>query len=215
MYYTFVPSVNRKKIGFYPQALLDGESFKYIDNSTKEYISFKDLNNKQPNITIQVNDKAVLTDVLDRTSLSFGIIINEKVKGLIGAFTLPPHQLYPITVIYRNEKFVYYWFHFYNDLFEYLDMAKSTVEIVHKFDFYSIDTRLLLSEENFNELKNALTFDQIIRVKEFFLKDNFPQYDIFLNNVYGYATLLSQKAVDVFNENRITGCDIAAYAYLQ
>ena len=64
--------------------------------------------------------------MLSSTTPYFGLIINVKLKNLLKQFNIPKYKFYSI-VLFRNKINVkdYYWFHFYDDIFQYIDMKKS------------------------------------------------------------------------------------------
>ena len=150
--------------------------------------------------------------MLSSTTPYFGLIINVKLKNLLEQFNIPKYKFYPI-VLFRNKINVkdYYWFNFYDDIFQYIDMERSKFilkwrDIIQEFCFTSKDFFKSKKKKTFEDFETELI------IKEVYLLNSFPQYDIFH---FEGRNIISEKLLNAFIENDITGYEVSAYDVLK
>lgn len=179
-------------------------------------VRYDKILDKIPLLELEFEKKAKKTDLLSSYNIYFGLLISEKIKQIVSDFNLPNHKFYHLNLL-KNKKNVngYYFFHFYDNLFHYLDYKKTKIAIMHKFNFSVLDEFVLQSEEHLKEIKSSLKFEEHIRLKELHFNDTFPNYDIMTNNILGFQTLISEKLLFALQENDITGYEVSEYHILK
>ena len=81
VYSTFITSRKENIIGKYPQVIGDSQPREWLYPPLNEQIRYDNFLNFEKYFNIIVDDEAVLTDVIERVAVSWGIIINEKLKS--------------------------------------------------------------------------------------------------------------------------------------
>jgi len=203
-YFTIIVSREEGIIGKYPQVITDTKPFEWLLPPLNLEYRFDKFLNFDKYFDIILDDKAILTDVIERASLSWGLVVNERLKKIFVEFNLPQHRFYPINVIHRDISYQYYWFHFYVNLFDYVDNEKTVFEIFISNPFTILEALPLKSEIFFKEKERNLDYKKSIRLREVYFNNAFPFYDIFENNIYG-GVFISKKLLDKLLENEITG----------
>ena len=209
-YYILSESTDTNVIGYYPQTDVseDSEFFSvFIDFQTR----IEEFPEHIPKYIIILNKKAYPTDFIERVSVPYGLVVNNKIKSLITLYSLPNHKFYDTEVIYKKSKLNYYWFHFYDDIFQYIDMKKSKFilkwrDIIEEFCFTSKEFYLSKEQETFED------FEKNLIIKEVYLLNSFPKYDIFH---FEGRNIISEKLLNVFIENNITGYEVSEYNILK
>ena len=209
-YYTLSESTDTNIIGYYPQTDVseDSEFFSvFIDFQTR----IEEFPEHIPKYIIILNKKAYPTDFIERVGVPYGLVVNNKIKSLITSYSLPNHKFYDTEVIYKKSKLNYYWFHFYDDIFQYIDMKKSKFilkwrDIIQEFCFTSKDFFKSKKRKTFEDFETKLI------IKEVYLLNSFPQYDIFH---FEGRNIISEKLLNAFQENNITGYEVSEYNILK
>ena len=209
-YYTLSESTDTNIIGYYPQTDVseDSEFFSvFIDFQTR----IEEFPEHIPKYIIILNKKAYPTDFIERVSVPYGLVVNNKIKSLITLYSLPNHKFYDTEVIYKKSKLNYYWFHFYDDIFQYIDMKKSKFilkwrDVIQEFCFTSKEFYLSKEKETFED------FEKNLIIKEVYLLNSFPKYDIFH---FEGRNIISEKLLNAFQENNITGYEVSEYNILK
>ena len=209
-YYILSESTDTNIIGYYPQTDVseDSEFFSvFIDFQTR----IEEFPEHIPKYIIILNKKAYPTDFIERVSVPYGLVVNNKIKSLITLYSLPNHKFYDTEVIYKKSKLNYYWFHFYDDIFQYIDMKKSKFilkwrDIIQEFCFTSKEFYLSKEQETFED------FEKNLIIKEVYLLNSFPKYDIFH---FEGRNIISEKLLNAFQENNITGYEVSEYNILK
>ena len=209
-YYILSESTDTNIIGYYPQTDVseDSEFFSvFIDFQTR----IEEFPEHIPKYIIILNKKAYPTDFIERVSVPYGLVVNNKIKSLITSYSLPNHKFYDTEVIYKKSKLNYYWFHFYDDIFQYIDMKKSKFilkwrDIIQEFCFTSKEFYLSKEQETFGD------FEKNLIIKEVYLLNSFPKYDIFH---FEERNIISEKLLNAFQENNITGYEVSEYNILK
>ena len=209
-YYILSESTDTNIIGYYPQTDVseDSEFFSvFIDFQTR----IEEFPEHIPKYIIILNKKAYPTDFIERVSVPYGLVVNNKIKSLITLYSLPNHKFYDTEVIYKKSKLNYYWFHFYDDIFQYIDMKKSKFilkwrDVSQEFCFTSKEFYLSKEQETFED------FEKNLIIKEVYLLNSFPKYDIFH---FEGRDIISEKLLNVFIENNITGYEVSEYNILK
>ena len=209
-YYILSESTDTNIIGYYPQTDVseDSEFFSvFIDFQTR----IEEFPEHIPKYIIILNKKAYPTDFIERVSVPYGLVVNNKIKSLITLYSLPNHKFYDTEVIYKKSKLNYYWFHFYDGIFQYIDMKKSKFilkwrDVIEEFCFTSKEFYLSKEQETFGD------FEKNLIIKEVYLLNSFPQYDIFH---FEGRNIISEKLLNAFKENNITGYEVSEYNILK
>ena len=209
-YYILSESTDTDIIGYYPQTDVseDSEFFSvFIDFQTR----IEEFPEHIPKYIIILNKKAYPTDFIERVSVPYGLVVNNKIKSLITLYSLPNHKFYDTEVIYKKSKLNYYWFHFYDDIFQYIDMEKSKFilkwrDVIQEFCFTSKDFFKSKKKKTFEDFETELI------IKEVYLLNSFPQYDIFH---FEGRNIISEKLLNALIENDITGYEVSAYDVLK
>ena len=125
MYFNLGTSENLYTIGSYPQ-ISQTENNIFNSPFSTQRINYGNIPNEIPYLELEFYKNAKITDMLSSTTPYFGLIINVKLKNLLEQFNIPKYKFYPI-VLFRNKINVkdYYWFNFYDDIFQYIDMERS------------------------------------------------------------------------------------------
>ena len=209
-YYILSESTDTNIIGYYPQTDVseDSEFFSvFIDFQTR----IEEIPEHIPKYIIILNKKAYPTDFIERVSVPYGLVVNNKIKSLITLYSLPNHKFYDTEVIYKKSKLNYYWFHFYDDIFQYIDMKKSKFilkwrDVIEEFCFTSKEFYLSKDKKTFEDFETELI------IKEVYLLNSFPKYDIFH---FEGRDIISEKLLNAFQENNITGYEVSEYDILK
>ena len=209
-YYTLSESTDTNIIGYYPQTDVseDSEFFSvFIDFQTR----IEEFPEHIPKYIIILNKKAYPTDFIERVSVPYGLVVNNKIKSLITLYSLPNHKFYDTEVIYKKSKLNYYWFNFYDDIFQYIDMERSKFilkwrDVIQEFCFTSKDFFKSKKRKTFEDFETELI------IKEVYLLNSFPKYDIFH---FEGRNIISEKLLNAFIENDITGYEVSAYDVLK
>ena len=142
----------------------------------------------------------------------WGILINEKIKRIIVNFNIPTSKFYSF-ILLENRIIIkdYYLFRFYDDIFQYIDMERSKFilkwrDVIQEFCFTSKDFFKSKKRKTFEDFETKLI------IKEVYLLNSFPQYDIFH---FEGRNIISEKLLNAFIENDITGYEVSAYDVLK
>ena len=142
----------------------------------------------------------------------WGILINKKMKRIIINFNIPTSKFYSF-ILLENRIIIkdYYLFRFYDDIFQYIDMEKSKFilkwrDVIQEFCFTSKDFFKSKKKKTFEDFETKLI------IKEVYLLNSFPQYDIFH---FEGRNIISEKLLNAFIENNITGYEVSAYDVLK
>lgn len=204
-YYNLTSTSDLGIVGEYPQVSTTKDSLLGSPFSTIK-VNYGEIPEEIPFLELEFEKKAKTTDLLSTYSPYFGIIVSEKLKKLLQTFRLPPHKFYPVNVINKNEIIPYYWFNFYDNASKYIDYKNSIIEIYHKFNFKTLSIMNIESEENLREINSHLGFERNIKLRKISFNKDFPDYDIFMNNVLGFGNnLISKNLLKTLQEDNITG----------
>ncbi|MFK8299048.1 hypothetical protein ACI76O_11530 [Capnocytophaga cynodegmi] len=204
-------SINLNIIGTFPQIFQTEKNvFNSVFFPTK--VIYGEIPEEIPYLELEFNIKAKKTDLLSTTSPYFGLIVNRKLKSVILNFHLPSHKFYTFVLLENKAKTEdYYWFNFYDDIFQYIDMEKSKFrmkrrDVVEEFSFTSKDFFLSKNKETFED------FEKTLKITEIHLLETFPKYDIF---AFEGKTLISERLLSALQENNITGYEVSEYDILK
>ncbi|WP_440879780.1 hypothetical protein [Tenacibaculum sp. C7A-26P2] len=201
---------NLDVIGHYPQInIKEGYNPTLSDSywNVKPH-SFPDF---IPNLELELHDKAYPTDFLEKY-VDFGMLVNTKFKNILKQFKLPSHAFYPIKVYHKGALLEYFWFHYIIDIWEYVDLKKSTAQIGKKFKKEIEKVILIPNLDNIREYKKALPRQQELRVNEIYFKQNFPAYDVIKISKVGYLrTLISEDLLKALQKAEMTGFTVKPY----
>ena len=142
----------------------------------------------------------------------WGILINKKMKRIIVNFNIPTSKFYSF-ILLENRIIIkdYYLFRFYDDIFQYIDMERSKFilkwrDVIQEFCFTSKDFFKSKKRKTFEDFETKLI------IKEVYLLNSFPKYDIFH---FEGRNIISEKLLNAFIENNITGYEVSAYDVLK
>lgn len=159
-----------------------------------------------PELELDLNQKAKPTNYLEDYT-SFGMIINENFKEILKQFNLPKYAFYPIKVYYKGELLNYYWFHYIADIWEYINIEKSSLEVYKKFEF-EIDKVIPMPSKlsEFKVIEKSLPRQKELMIHKIVFKDNFPKYDVFNLSQLGYPpNLISERLLNALLKAGMTG----------
>lgn len=219
-YYQISSAISKKKIGYYPQTTIhndpDGRLYRNGGDGSR-LLSFDKLADYDPNIVLKWHQHAKETDLVDRSSLGFGLVVSDTFKAVLQEMNLPPHRFYPQKFKSLHPMTVNYsWFHFYNDIFQYVDFSKSEFEFFHSTEFHSIEKVKITSRDEYmgylKKQKHQLGF----RATKVILTDNFPNYDIFDTFILTYnSMLISEKLAHRILALKLTGIELHKFEFME
>ncbi|MFL0062137.1 hypothetical protein [Tenacibaculum maritimum] len=199
---------NKDAIGNYPQIEIgDNNNFKDPDNArkVKPYM----FPNFVPKLNLKFHEKAKVTNLIDRSSVNFGMFVDDAFKSILQNFNLPSHKFYEIKVFQKNKCYDYFWFHYLSDNFwESLDKKKTEVVIVDIVNNHKVvdSLNLDMSEE---EIKLYTTFDlsynHKLKWKKIVFKKGFPKYDLIKTENINYTTIISEDLLKSLEGVNMTG----------
>ena len=206
-YFTIDESIDLDMIGEYPQ-VSPTENCVLGSPFSNERLSFGEIPNKIPYLELEFNKRAKKTDLLSSYNSHWGILINKKMKRIIVNFNIPTSKFYSF-ILLENRIIIkdYYLFRFYDDIFQYIDMERSKFilkwrDVIQEFYFTSKDFFKSKKRKTFEDFETKLI------IKEVYLLNSFPQYDIFH---FEGRNIISEKLLNAFIENDITGYEVSAY----
>jgi hypothetical protein len=206
MFYKLFKRSHDKKVVGYLDQTNTGESFAIWYNTQERGSIQRDrLLPSLPNFELIVHNKAKLTAILDLSNLPFGLVINERTKILFEKMVLPPFsKFYEIGVIHKGEKYKYYWFYAYVNMFDYIDFEKSVFDL-----FYDTkqEVKKILTFKDEQEFQSFRSPPYIVRAKKLVLKSDFPNFDIIFDNIFG-DTIISHRMAIMLKENNILGYEV-------
>lgn len=169
-----------------------------------------------PLLELERGQNAKLTDILSSYSVPFGLIVSSRLKDLLLKFKLPPHKFYSFKLIdggaVRDD---YFWFHCYDDLWQYIDSSRSRFEVYRMFKHCTIAEYPLQTSQQIESLINSLELLHATRLKEIYFLESFPGYDIILNDIISLDIWISEELKGALESEGITGYDIGEVAALR
>ncbi|MEO8239270.1 MAG: hypothetical protein ABI793_12065 [Flavobacterium sp.] len=209
-YYSLTSTEDLDIIGEYPQVSTTNDSLFGSPFSTIK-VNYGDIPDEIPFLELEFEENAKITDLLGTYNPYFGLIIDEKLKDIFSNTNLPNHRFYPVNVFFKNIPLPYYWFNFYDNIFPYLDMenSKFSVEENRQKLEYKFKSENFFKEKNIECIED---FNKTLRIEKIYLLDSFPKYDLF---EFENFVLISEKLLNTFKENNITGYEAKRYEILQ
>jgi hypothetical protein len=207
-YLAFQKSIDEKIIGHYLQTInIINPLYLYEPPIRGSFMKGVFLEFDPP-VIVNLFKKTKHTDFIDEGGLGFGLLVNEKVRQVFEQFYLPPHKYHPIRVVQGKKEIEgYYWLHYFDDVYKYLDYSKSTIE-VYNDDNPSISEIIKISSESqIMSIDKPLKFPMKLRLKECYLTSDFPKYDIFSIGIKTGSSIMSERLVNYLQEHKITGLD--------
>lgn len=161
-----------------------------------------------PELELEINSKAIPTNLIDKIGASFGLIVDKDLKEILELYKLPPHRFYPIKV-YHNEKLMdYYWFHFIvPDIWSKINFKDSEIRIQHSFNVQNFVV-LPMVDKNYVKYLNLHFSRNInfnVKPEKIILNNKFENYDIINLDFLHYPTLISNKLKKTMEAEGITG----------
>lgn len=171
-YYKLLPSIEEEEIGIYPQAQYNIEYNPglFTDREMRPH-KFATHN---PTVELRLEKGAKLTSILS-SILSFGFIVNEKVRNILQEYNLPPHRFYSVRITENNNLHSYYWLHvIVDDFFEVVDMKKTILKIQYFTGVYKTSRFLSLdNKEAIFDLQEKLDLDYKLKFHEIHFTDRY------------------------------------------
>lgn len=207
-YYIFDASRDEKIVGHFLQTIvIDVQDNIYEPpyNGSFHKGVFLDFD---PEVLVHLHKKTKHTDFIDEGGLIVGLVVNERVKKVFEQFYLPPHKYHPIKVVQGKKEIQgYYWLHYFDDVYKYLDYSKSTIEVYSNHNPTESQTVNIVSDEQIWAIHRPLKYPMDSRLKECHLSSEFPEYDLFNINIRTGRAIMSERLVNYLQENKITGLD--------
>lgn len=207
-YYLIKTSIEKTIIGpEYPQIQTMGGNVNRDAPNSLYNVYSNEFPSFVPNLNYFILHKnANLTDVLSAAMISYGFIVNNKVKNILEQFNLPPHIFYSATVEH-NGKFYdnYFWFFFTGDILDFIDYDRTKFYITDMVDNKIEDCKNINSVISFKNLKEILPDDRDINSDLIFLKKStLDNYDLIKIPFGNYRSYVSEKLFNKLNID-ITG----------
>ncbi|MGG8498136.1 imm11 family protein [Tenacibaculum sp. TC6] len=203
-YYNIGRSDDLKVIGHYPQTTLrEGYNPSLPDSHWQ--VKPHEFPNFIPNLELELHKNANRTDYLHFHDIS-GFIISEKFKSILKTFNLRSHAFYPIKVYHKGELLEYFWFHYILNIWEYVDLDRSTAQVVKKFE-REIEKIIPIPDlTNLEEYEKSLGFEKCLKINKLYLKKNYPYFDVIkITKVQFIPRLFSLDLLNALQESGITG----------
>src|SRR6516225_6170218 len=138
--YYYINNTNEKDVvGYYPQTTLTDDSWICCGVLSDKRILHERFAEGTPELVFKMASKAKYTDLLAKDPLYFGLIVSERMKHILDEYNLPNHRYYSVLAQQGKKTKQYYWLHMVFELFDYIDLDKSELEIFHKFNGTSIE----------------------------------------------------------------------------
>lgn len=193
-------------IGHYPQV-----QFKKGYNPTLPYSHRQVKGNTfpkfSPELELEIDKKAKPTNYLERTSPSFGFLVDKSFKDILEKHNLPAHAFYPIKVYHNNILLDYYWFHFIvDDFWVYLNLEESSGRI-HRTGKIDMVKEMVHfeSRSQVRAIKKNLGFEYKMRADKLVFNQNFPLYDVYQVKDIEWHDLISERLKMALEEAGMTG----------
>ena len=203
-------------IGYYPQTQRTKRLGYHVDDYNSERNVTPDLFPEfAPNYGLDLNPKSIATDVIDRGTLEFGIVISENLRKILHDYNLPPHKFYPIDVYNSNRN--YYWFHYISNFRSFFDVKNSEVEIFDIFKQEIVDVVRFNSFEELNDFNRQLILQvgKTMRYRLIKLRPSFPKYDLFEIKGAQHFTVISDRLKNELERQSITGLEYMKYNMIE
>lgn len=210
-YYQIIASDKKKVIGHYPQTYFHNES-----NNVCRKIRHDTFENTEPKLVIKLHQNSIETDLLNRVGVYFGLFVSEDFKKELSGLVLPEHRFYPIQIKWgKHIRQEYYWLHYYDDIFKYIDFTKTEFEFFNSSDFRTIETVKIKSKEDFLRHKSEENWEKVFRARNIVLNKNFSNFDIFNINLINADDIISEKLADKLIYSRLTGFELKEYDFIK
>lgn len=207
-YYIFEASRDKKIVGHFLQTIVIDQPMTLYEPPINGMFHKGVFLDFDPDVVVKLHKKSKYTDFIDGEELMVGLIVNDSVKKMFEQFYLPPHKYHPIKVVQgKKEMEGYYWLHYFDDVYKYLDYSKSTIEVYNDNDPSMSQIINIESDEQVWAINKPLKFPMKSRLKECHLNSDFPKYDLFNINIRTGRAIMSERLVNYLQENQITGLD--------
>lgn len=158
-----------------------------------------------------VEDGEVITDLLyayPASIKSMGFYLSRKALDVLLKFSIPPYQIFPITIVDRTGLILrddYCYIHFlYEDFLDLIDYGKSKFAIVNLITSKQESINIKDKEEH-QRIKLELNNLNNLRFIKISLKNDFNKYDYFYYKKNYIYPLVSDKLKKGFEDSKITG----------
>jgi hypothetical protein len=208
-YYLLSNATDEKEIGkTYPQCkgVPNGYTFAWYDepDSMTNLIN-KEFPKNNPNLIFELEEKAILTDVVSPSNISArGILMNERALNIINKKKILNNEIYSGELKKGNEKFKYYWLHLVHDNFDNIDFINSNFIETNLFRHKVSDLKIENEYQFKIEFEKCLKRSNIISVERLKLKTTF-NYDLFFFPKIHSDLIVSEVLLNKLESENITG----------
>jgi hypothetical protein len=152
--------------------------------------------------------KAKLTDFLTSTAFSdyVGLLISERLLKIIQSVTTVNYEIYPAPIYNKDEEVIanYFYIHYTQELPELIDFKEFKIIIDNAEKPYEI---LLKNETEYKLFIQKNPHANLIYKDKIIYKNKVDNFDIFRDGIFFCETIISEKAMQLFVDNKITGLE--------
>ena len=199
-YYYLNNSTELDDICFYPQTkIINGTTvFEGKPNYDQNFIEKGE---------IEINSKAIQTNLLDKSPIGKGLIIDKKLRDILLEFSMPAHRIHKIPTTHNSIELEYFWLSFVSSN-RHIDYEKSEFEIFNSSKFRVLGKLQLKSIDFYHRISSSLTFDENTRISKLVFKDSFPKNDLINFEKIRPGEFISERLKDKLIDEKITGIKI-------
>ncbi len=199
-YYYLNNSTELNDICFYPQT-------KIINGTTV----LEETPNYDQNFIekgkIEINSKSIQTNLLDKSPIGKGLIIDKKLRDILLEFSIPAHRIHKIPTTYKNIELEYFWLSFVPSN-RHIDYEKSEFEIFNSSKFRVLGKLQLKSIDFYHRINTCLSFEENTRISKIVFKDSFPNNDLINFEKIRPGEFISERLKNRLIKENITGIKI-------
>ena len=206
-YFVLSNSDDLKEIGYYPQTDYE-KNYDPTTETSHLQVTYDKFPDFIPEYKLELHKNAVPTNLIPGVGGHHGILVDQKLRKLLEGYKLPKHHFYKIDVFHNGQRLNYFWLHFVlPDIWEYIDMERSTVSIAHNVNpLNKIVLPMLHKEYVIKLIKHYLTkFEYHLFPEKIFFKENFIPYDIITLNELYHGNLISMDLRKSMQQQKISG----------
>ncbi|QJD77069.1 hypothetical protein [Spirosoma rhododendri] len=190
----------------------DEEIFNFFYGKDR-YLRLGDIPSEQVILkNIELNPKSKLNDFLDVALLS-GYIVSGKVQNILSTLHLPPYKLYDVSLYHQGQFIpsVYKWFYFnrFNGR-DIIDFEKSQFDLTLVEHIHKVKIKIT-SYEEYERVSQQ--YGRLGVIKIVFNKNLNPDLNIWGTKIISTNDFISEKAIQIFQEHKVTGYKIFKQTY--
>jgi len=191
----------------YPQIQTSGGKWHTSDPDCFYNVFAGEIPEFTPNLHYLVLEPdAIMSDVLSAAMISFGFILNDKVKKILERHMLPDHRFYPATIQYRDTFYAnYYWFFYVSDVLDHIDLTRTEFFLS---DWFSDEREKCENVRSTNDLRNLNKFTiekKVVHAHPVYMYEKITDtYDLFKLTFGNYQTYVSERLASELGQ-QVTG----------